>query len=60
MPPLLRSLLALGSLLVGLAACEGFEPLDGPITGSDLKPGPGLLTGPAGELVIRGGGGGAP
>jgi hypothetical protein len=57
MPPLLRFLLALGSLLVGLAACEGFEPLDGPISGSDLKPGPGLLTGPAGELVIRGGGG---
>jgi hypothetical protein len=55
MPPLPRSLLALGAVLVGLAACQGFEPLDRPISGSDMKPGPGLLTGPAGELVIRGG-----
>ena len=46
-----RRHVALGLVLL-LAAC-GFEPYDGPVTGSDMKPGPGLFTGPAGAFVLQ-------
>lgn len=47
---LTRPMLAM--LLAALAAC-GFRPDDRPFSGSDMKPGPGLLTGPAGEFVLQ-------
>jgi hypothetical protein len=43
--------LALVVLLAGLAACSGWQPMEVP-RNSDMKPGPGLLTGKSGELVI--------
>lgn len=39
-------------LLAALAGC-GFRPDDRPLGGSDMKPGPGLLTGPTGEFVVQ-------
>jgi hypothetical protein len=45
--------LVLGIALLGLSACAGFEPMELP-NNADLKPGPGLITGPSGELVLYG------
>jgi hypothetical protein len=39
--------------LLGLSACVGFEPMELP-NNADLKPGPGLITGSSGELVLYG------
>jgi hypothetical protein len=51
----LFAILRAGACL-GLAAC-GFAPMELP-RNSDLKPGPGLLTGRDGEFVIHSGAGG--
>jgi hypothetical protein len=48
----LFAILRVGACL-SLAAC-GFEPMEMP-RNSDMKPGPGLLTGKDGEFVLHGG-----
>jgi hypothetical protein len=46
-------LLVLDIALLGLSACAGFKPMELP-NNADLKPGPGLIAGPSGELVLYG------
>jgi hypothetical protein len=40
------------ALLLGLAGCGGWQPMEVPRSG-DIKPGPGLLSGSSGEFVLR-------
>lgn len=56
---LLRPLLLLACVLP--LGCAGVEPFDPPVAG-EMNPGPGLLSGPSGELVLfrRGGAWDAP
>ncbi|MEK0085896.1 hypothetical protein [Benzoatithermus flavus] len=47
----MRRLAFLAGLLVSLAACSGWRPMEVP-TNSDMKPGPGLFTGSSGAFVL--------